>query len=145
MRVGLRRAGLLGLGHLGAEAVQLVVERRLVLEQDRELLVALTEAGLKLLELVGGLLAGKRVAGNGLGVEGQGRVGPGAAGVGMGEPVSDVKELADGGERVGLGDGAMAMDSEVAEAGDDRVLVKTASPTARLKVGSWRRALRLSW
>ena len=57
VRVGLRGGGLLRRGDLGAQALQLLVERGLVGQQRRELLVALAQARFELLQLLGGLLA----------------------------------------------------------------------------------------
>ena len=57
MRVRLRRCGLLRRRHLGAQALQLLVERGLVGQQRRELLVALAQARFELLQLLGGLPA----------------------------------------------------------------------------------------
>ena len=73
VRVRLRGARLLRLGHLGAQALQLLVQRGLVRQQRRELFVALAQPGLQLLELVDGLLRNRRGLGQRVGVEGQPR------------------------------------------------------------------------
>ena len=63
--VGVRLRGgcLLGLGHLGPQALEFLIERALVREQRRELLVALPEAFRKRAQLLRSLLPGRRGAG----------------------------------------------------------------------------------
>ena len=92
--VWLRGGCLLGLGHLGPQALEFLVERALVREQRRELLVALPEAFRKRAQLLRSLLPGRRGPGQRRRIEGKpGRRAPGA-GVGPGEPVGHVEELA---------------------------------------------------
>jgi hypothetical protein len=58
--VRLRGGGLLSRGDLRAQALQLVVERRAVCQHRGELLVALAQHRLELLQLLGGLRRGGR-------------------------------------------------------------------------------------
>ena len=115
VRVRLRGSLFLGLGHLTPQALEFLVERALVRQQRRELLVALPESFLKRAQLFGSLLLGRRGPGQRRRIEGKpGRRAPGA-GVGPGEPVGHVVELAQRRQRVRFRHGAVAVHRAIAE------------------------------
>ena len=115
MGVRLRGGCLLGLGHFGPQALEFLIERALVREQRRELLVALPETFRKRAQLLRSLLPGRRGPGQRRRIEGKpGRRAPGA-GVGPGEPVGHVEELAQRRQRISLRHRAVAVHRSVAE------------------------------
>ena len=146
MRVGLRGVRLLRLGHLGAQALQLLVERRLVRQQRRELLVALAQRRFQLSAAARRSASGPaRSCGSALGVEGEPGRGRSRARVGAREPVADVEQLAHRRQRVDCRNGAWLCTARLPSVLITRALLNTASPAACLKLGSWISALRLSW
>jgi hypothetical protein len=117
--VGLRGCGAFRFGDFGAELLQFLIELVLAGEYFREFFIAVDEVRCELLKLFdrlpryrGGFREQQRI-------ERQGGDGPGGAGIGAGEPVADVKEFTDGGERVDLLDGSVAVNGTIAEADDD--------------------------
>jgi len=133
VRVRLGSTRFLGLGHLGAQTLQLFVQRRLVRQQRRELFIPLSQPGFQLLELLDGLLRKRRGLGQRAGVEGQPRRRLGAACVGAGEPVAHMEQLADRRQRVDLLDGPMAVHGLVAERVDDPGLAEHRLARGRLE------------
>jgi hypothetical protein len=119
VRVRLRRCRLLRRRHLGAQALQLLVERGLVGQQGGELLVALAQTRFELLQLLGGLPAHRCRLRQRARVEGQARRRPRRAAVGAGEPVRHMEQLAHRDHRVVERDRAMAVHGAVAERVDD--------------------------
>ena len=115
MRVRLCGSRFLGLGHLGPQALEFLVERALVCEQRRELLVAFPEPFLERAQLFRSLLPGRRRPGQGRWIEGEPRRRTPGAGVGPGEPIGHVEELAQRRPRVILRHGAVAVHRAVAE------------------------------
>jgi hypothetical protein len=118
VRVGLRRSRLLRLGNLGAQARELLVERALVGEERREVLVLLAQARFQRLQLLRCLrrhLRGSRQRGD---IEGKARRRPIRAAIRAREPVGDVEQLARRGQRIGLGHRTMAVRGAVAERGN---------------------------
>ena len=113
--VWLRGGCLLGLGHLGPQALEFLVERALVREQRRELLVALPEPFLERSQLFRSLLPGRRGSGQGRRIQGESRRRTSGAGVRPREPVGHVEELAQRRQRVCFRHGAVAMHRAVAE------------------------------
>ena len=63
MRVRLCGSRLLGLGHLGLQVLELLVQRVLVREHDRKLLITLPQSFFKRAQLLRSLLAGRRAPG----------------------------------------------------------------------------------
>jgi hypothetical protein len=94
VRVGLRRRCLLRRGHFGAQALQLVVECRLVGQQHGELLVALAQSRFEALQLLGVLLRCRRGLRQRARVERQPRRRPRHPAVGACQPVADMEQLA---------------------------------------------------
>ena len=115
MRVRLCGSRFLGLGHLDPQALEFLVERALVREQRRELLVAFLQAFRKRAQLLRSLLPGRRGSGQGRWIEGEPRRRTPGAGVGPGEPIGYVEELAQRCPRVSLRHGAVAVHRAVAE------------------------------
>jgi RNase P/RNase MRP subunit p29 len=118
MRVGLRRGHLLRLGHLGAQALQLVVERRLVGQQDGELFVPLGKIDLELAQLLERPLR-NRGARQRVGIEGQVRRRARVSRVSVGEPVTHVKQFADRRQRIGRLHRPRAVHGLIAQRVDD--------------------------
>ena len=120
MRVRLRGRRLLRLRHFGAQALQLLVERGLVGEQRRELLVALAQPRFERAATVRQSALGRGVA-----LRQRGRIErepgrrPRGAAVGTREPVGHVEQLAHGHQRVVRRDRAVAVHRAVAERVDD--------------------------
>ena len=115
MGVWLRGGCLLGLGHLGPQALEFLVERALVREERRELLVALPEPFLERSQLFRSLLPGRRGSGQGRRIEGESRRRTSGAGVRPREPVGHVEELAQRRQRVCFRHRAVAVHRAVAE------------------------------
>ena len=115
MGVRLVGGGLLRLGHLGPQALELLVERALVGEQRRELLVLRAQARFQRLQLLGGLLGERRGPGQRGRIEGEPRRRAAGARVGAREPVGNVEQLAQGRQRIRLRHGAVAVHRAVAE------------------------------
>ena len=118
VRVGLCVSLLLGLGHLGPQALEFLVERALVREQRRKLLVALPEPFLERAQLFRSLLFGRRGPGQRSRIEGKSGLWAPGAGVGPGEPVGHVEEFAQRRQRVSLRYGAVAVHCPIAKRDD---------------------------
>jgi len=117
--VRLRGCGLLGRGDLGAQALQLLVERRAVGQHYRELFVALAQRRLQLLQLLRRLLRRDTRLRQRGGIEDEPRRRALPASVGAAKPVTHMEELAHRHQRVVRRDRAMAMHRAVAECVDD--------------------------
>ena len=103
-------------GDLGAQALQLLVERALSASSFGQLLVALAQRGLHALQLRRGLLAAtssRRL--QRAGIEGQPAAGVPAARIGARQPEADMEQLAHRRQRVGRRDSAVAVHGAVAE------------------------------
>lgn len=119
VRVRLCRCDLLDRSDFSAQALQFVVECRLVSQQRGEFLVALAQSRLELLQLLSGLPAhGGRLRRRAR-IEGQTRRRPCGSAVGAGEPVRDVEELAHRGYRIVKRNGSVPMHGPIAERIDD--------------------------
>ena len=92
--IWLRGGCLLGLGNLGPQPLEFFVERALVREQRRELLVALLEPFLERAQLFRSLLPRRCGLGQRRRIEGEPRRRVSGAGVRPREPVGHVEELA---------------------------------------------------
>ena len=136
MRVRLRGCGLLRRGHLGAQPLQLLVERGLVGQQRRELLVALAQASLR-------AAATARPSGWARAlpwaVQPASNASPGAgrahAAIGAGEPVRDMEQLAHGDQGIVRRDRAVPVHGAVAQRVDDPRLAEHRLARGLLEAG----------
>ena len=118
MGIGLGGCRLLHLGNFGPQAFQLLVERRLVGEQYRQLLVPLTKSGFQHLQLLDALLGRRGSLGQRIGVELQPRRWAPLSSIGAGQPVPNVEQFADCDHRVRLLDGPVTVYSLIAQLDD---------------------------
>jgi hypothetical protein len=133
--VGLRRCGGARRCDFGPQALQLGVERRAIGEDDRQLLVALAQRRFELCELFGGLFRRWAWLRQLRGVERERWRWPLRAGVGVGEPVADVEQLAHGGHGVFGRHALLPVYGAVAERVDDARLAEDRLANSLLQRG----------
>ena len=124
VRVGLRGRLLLGLGDLGAQTSQLGIERRLVRQHRRQLLVALAQPRFELLQLLDRLLGQGREFGQRDDIEHQPRHRLRAPRIRTRQPIPEMKQLAHGRHRVRRLDRSMTVYRLIAERIDDARLAE---------------------
>ncbi len=115
VRVGLRGRGLPGIGDLGSQAREFRIQRSLVCQQCRQLLVALAQTTLKLLQLLDGLLGQRREFGQRNCVEYQPRRRLRPPRVRTRQPVREMEQLAHCSHRIRRLDRSMTVNRLIAK------------------------------